>query len=142
MLFGKTSTAGWVLAATENKDSEPDKLSMAKLLRKAWDKRIKISKFYDNLKKRLVRPNTVVTLKALIVLQKYFIHGPPDALAPIINPTQPKDFLFFADNMWGEAMGAHKKDFFRNHFYTTAIQTYLGFLVAKHQFMVENSNFF
>ena len=87
MLFGKTSTSGWVLAATENKDSEPDRMSVAKLLRKSWEKRIKISKFYENIKKRLVRPNTVVTLKALIVIQKYFLNGPPDAVSPLINPS-------------------------------------------------------
>ena len=80
MLFGKTSTAGWVLAATENKDSEPDRMSVAKLLRKSWEKRIKISKFYENIKKRLIRPNTVITLKALIVIEKYFLNGPADTL--------------------------------------------------------------
>ncbi len=100
MLFGKTSTAGWVLATTENKDSEPDRICLGKLLRKAWDKKIKISKFYDNLKKRLVRPNTVVTLKALIVLQRYFLNGPPDALTPLINPMQSKQLLAFVARLW------------------------------------------
>lgn len=64
------------MAATHNSNEEPNYESMMKLIKKAWEKPAKISKFYKSVQTRNAKPNLLCILKTCVVLQYYFLYGP------------------------------------------------------------------
>ena len=74
-----------MIAATKYNSAEPDYMSIAKRIRKAWKKPMKIFKFYKNLLDRSINTKNLVALKSCITMQYYFLYGPKDVLHPYKN---------------------------------------------------------
>lgn len=90
----------WVLAVTDNKDTEPDSQQMEKLIKEAWDKPAKIETFYACLKERDIMHNTILALKALAVIQQYIYKGPIAVVKVSSKATAPYTMLTDLHSNW------------------------------------------
>jgi hypothetical protein len=96
-LFKKTSTQFWILKLiNENLDTFPKLKYMKLLIAKAWNKRMKISKFYLYLLAKPIHYHSNIALKLLYVLHYYIFYGPNQAITTV----NLIDFLNFFKETW------------------------------------------
>ncbi len=93
---------GWMISATENVNSLPNHADIAKLITKAWEKPMKIIKFYEYIKQRNINDNTIVALKALTTFQHYLLRGPTDVVQPYRHESLPIDLLAQLHAVWDD----------------------------------------
>jgi len=99
-----TKTEAWILAALEESEEGPDQKYVRYLIIKAWQKPHKIKKFYTLIHKKYSKSqeNTIITLKALIVLHDYLKKGPNDVYFQqgAASVSYPKDLVSSINQTW------------------------------------------
>ena len=125
----KTSTKSWVDNATSLNDTMPEMKYVEKLIAKAWQKPQKISKFYHFI---LLRPlnMTIIAIKALILFNKYLIHGPKEIIT-IRNPLNHDKFLSQVEEIWSTPNEINIPDGHRCEYFNGLIRQYCKILKTK-----------
>ncbi len=106
LIFGR----GWVIGATENVDTEPKQKYILWLITKALEKPHKVIKFYEELKSRDIKSNTVIALKACTVVQHYIYNGSRTSIRPQQAPDLPLALLASLRAAWDSISGSHVAD--------------------------------
>jgi hypothetical protein len=87
---------------------EPPKIKYIKfLLNKAWTKRAKVEKFFENISKLAVNYFSSVALKALFGIHNYTLYGPPEVLSVNYNV---EEYLAFFSNLWKQRFETNNYD--------------------------------
>ena len=87
---------------------EPPKIKYIKcLLNKAWTKKIKINKFFENVSKLHVNYLSSVALKSLFAINSYILFGPPEVLKVSFNI---QDFIASFANLWKQRFETNNYD--------------------------------
>ena len=89
-------------------DLEAPKIKYVKfLLNKAWLKKIKIEKFFENLSKLPVNYISSCALKAICALHNYILYGPIEVLKVNFNT---EEFLSSFSNLWKQRFETNNYD--------------------------------
>ncbi len=79
-------------------DLSPPKIKYMKLLlNKAWTKRDKVIKFFENISKLTINYFSCVALKTLFSLHCYLLYGPPEVITVEFKT---EEFLNSLLNLW------------------------------------------
>jgi serine/threonine protein kinase len=132
-IFKRHSTQFWVIKLMSEDLTYPPKLKYIKLLvTKAWSKRKKVYKLFQNISTRPIHYFSFVALKSLYVLHSYIFLGPAETLNP--ENFNLEEFLTFFCNLWSTrySTGNYDKDeILKNSHVTKFIVSYSEFLKAK-----------
>ena len=85
---------------------------MKLLLNKAWTKREKVIKFYENISKLSINYFSTVALKTLLCINYYILYGPPEVVTVEFNT---EEFLISLSNLWKQRFetNTYDEDVFR-----------------------------
>ena len=132
-----TKTEGWIVSTLEEDEDGPNQKYARYLIIKSWHKPNKIQKFYTLLLKKIQKSpdNTIIALKALILLHNYFKKGSPQVLSIIPNsdagPLEALRLLYDTWSKIAQSGTTNPKDKKRNDFSTFLIIDYSELLLKK-----------
>lgn len=133
-----TKTQAWMLTAVEETEDGPTQRFIRYLIIKAWQKPHKIKKFYDVTQKKLMKSleNTIIILKALILLHNYTKKGPNDVYFQKSTPnvSYPKDLYRAILDTWKMIVESNKmssRDKARSSYISNIIIEYTQVLSKK-----------
>ncbi|CAD8189712.1 unnamed protein product [Paramecium octaurelia] len=124
----------WVAACLEEVDAAPCQKYFRYLHCKAWQKKQKISKFYEKVSNRLQLNSVIITFKALQLIHNYVKKGPQEAIAVQNQTYSPNAILERIKNFQEQNQMKSSKDKFRTQFFTNLLYTYSIVLLEKVKF--------
>lgn len=134
-LFKRHSTQFWVLKLTdENIEAWPKLKYIKYLVNKAWSKRNKIPKLYQNLSSRPVHYLSFVALKSLYVIHHYIYLGPHETMDPSNFGFLLDEFINSFSNLWNtryQTDNYDKDESLKNSNVTKFVVNYAEFLKVK-----------